>query len=257
MKKILKRTLATFLVVLMLLTSAPLQGFVELEWPELSLPSVGQWFSGKASAADEKLTAEEAVDIFMANKSVWMIPDYYMTGGLGCYFFIDLDFDGVLELLISSTSGTGNFSSSRFYRIKNNDIVEFDSDYKDSGGNAFGGPDFTWKDTLLYKNKTTGIYYYYCENSDRAGWFQHGTSENMFNLFGTTVKNYKLFWISSEKDFDNPSADYVNHYWIMHGTKREVSKSEYDRIRNDFFKNYIDLNLVKKDVDAKKFASSS
>ena len=52
MKKIFKRTLATILVVLMLLTSAPLQGFVELEWPEIDFSGVGDWFSSKASAAD-------------------------------------------------------------------------------------------------------------------------------------------------------------------------------------------------------------
>lgn len=53
MGKFYKRTLATIMVVLTLLTSAPLQGFVELEWPEIDFSGVGDWFGSKASAAND------------------------------------------------------------------------------------------------------------------------------------------------------------------------------------------------------------
>lgn len=59
--KTFKKIIATLLVVVMCLTSAPLQGFVGLEWPSLpeinfgnfELPDIdfGSWFSSKASAA--------------------------------------------------------------------------------------------------------------------------------------------------------------------------------------------------------------
>lgn len=55
MKNILKRTLATFLVVLMVLTAAPLQGFVGMEWDwlKIDLPDikVENPFAMKAEAA--------------------------------------------------------------------------------------------------------------------------------------------------------------------------------------------------------------
>ncbi len=63
MKNTMKKILCTFLVVVMCLTSAPLQGFVGMEWPslpeinfgEFELPKLdfGAWFSSKASAATE------------------------------------------------------------------------------------------------------------------------------------------------------------------------------------------------------------
>lgn len=53
MGKMFKRALATVMVVLIMLTSAPLQGFVELEWPEIDLPDFSEWFSSEVSAIKE------------------------------------------------------------------------------------------------------------------------------------------------------------------------------------------------------------
>ena len=60
---LLKRTLACLLVFVLLLTSAPLAGFVGLEFPKLNfggwLDSVGEWFGSRASAETlENLTYE-------------------------------------------------------------------------------------------------------------------------------------------------------------------------------------------------------
>ena len=62
-KHLLKRTLACLLVFVLLLTSAPLAGFVGLEFPKLNfggwLDSVGEWFGSRASAETwENLTYE-------------------------------------------------------------------------------------------------------------------------------------------------------------------------------------------------------
>lgn len=52
MKKTMKKILCSLLVVVLCLTSAPLQGFVGMEWPELSKFNLGEWFAGKVSATD-------------------------------------------------------------------------------------------------------------------------------------------------------------------------------------------------------------
>lgn len=49
MGKTMKKFLCTLLVVVMCLTSAPLQGFVGLEWLDINF---GEWFGSKASAAE-------------------------------------------------------------------------------------------------------------------------------------------------------------------------------------------------------------
>ena len=62
--KLLRRAFACLLVVVMTLTAVPMSGFVGLELPKWS-----ELFATKASAADI-LSPEEAVDIYMKNKSV-------------------------------------------------------------------------------------------------------------------------------------------------------------------------------------------
>ena len=67
--KLLKRAFACFLVVVMTLSAVPMSGFVGLEMPKWS-----QLFATKASAEDE-LTPEDCVDIYMDNSYVWLKRD--------------------------------------------------------------------------------------------------------------------------------------------------------------------------------------
>ena len=53
MNRIIKRVFATLLVVLTMITSAPLSGFVGMKLPELVSPDFSSLFSSKASAANE------------------------------------------------------------------------------------------------------------------------------------------------------------------------------------------------------------
>ena len=64
--KIFKKFLCTFLVVVMCLTAAPLDGFIGIEWPELELPefNLGNLFSSTASAATLSKNGYLGINVF-------------------------------------------------------------------------------------------------------------------------------------------------------------------------------------------------
>ena len=70
MLKTAKKILCTFIIVVMCLTSAPLDGFVDIEWPvtdfgefSLSILDIDSWFSSKATAADLAATGYCGIDV--------------------------------------------------------------------------------------------------------------------------------------------------------------------------------------------------
>ena len=56
--------------------------------------------------ASSSLTAEDVVDTYFRNQNVWL-PEVYMPMGGFRYIFLDLDFDGVLELVVNVNDGSG------------------------------------------------------------------------------------------------------------------------------------------------------
>ena len=103
----LKKTLAVFLVVVLLLTTAPLAGFVGLEFPRLNfggwLDSVGEWFGNRASAETwENLTYEvsngeaKITDCSTSISGAYTIPS--TLGGYPVTSIGDSSFDGCTGL---------------------------------------------------------------------------------------------------------------------------------------------------------------
>ncbi len=99
MRKTFKKILCSLLVVVMCLASAPLQGFVGMEWPslpeinfgEFKLPDIdfSKWFASEAKAVDDTLAATGKC----GDNVYW---DYNSTTG---------------ELLINGTGNMWNYSS--------------------------------------------------------------------------------------------------------------------------------------------------
>ena len=62
-----------------------------------------------------ELSAESVADICIENRQVWEFGENSI-GNCG-YCFIDLDFDGMPELVSTSTQGSGLFTTDFFYKI--------------------------------------------------------------------------------------------------------------------------------------------
>lgn len=70
------------MIVLILLTSAPLNGFVGMKWPELKLPDFSGWFSNTASAAEEKYVDGYYTYTVIDNKATIVSVDKSINGNI-------------------------------------------------------------------------------------------------------------------------------------------------------------------------------
>ncbi len=196
------------------------------------------------------LTAEQAVDIYMSDIDVWMKnSDYSPMYGYN-YFFLDLNFDGVLELIVNSTDGTARQSYNRYFTINTETnkveelsaIIEADQDSSEE----FGGNDYVYCGEIkLLANKTTGEMLYYCTDYTHVCVGHEAYSYGLVNMSENTVFTRVRF----AEDFceagvyDNKQAvekySYCKDYKFIY-----VSKSEYDKMVKKFFDEHADLNLT-------------
>ena len=247
-KNIFKSLLALTLALIMVLGVAPISELAGVDWSSL--------FALKAEAIENNrkevyiikdgkkvsiLSPESAVDIYMANKSVWMEnPEYSPMHGYG-YCLLDLNFDGVLELISSVCDGSGRFSYNKFYRIniKSSSIEEFKSEANQDDG----GIDYYYnaRDSKLMKNQTDGRKFYVFKNYGQAS-----TSEGAWAYSESYMEDSKLYenWLFSESwhpDYDNNVDNTIREYTFQ---GKKVSKSEYEQKTKNFYSENKDLNLV-------------
>ena len=114
-----------------------------------------------------KATSDEAVvKVFMDNIDVWK-STVESTEWYG-YLFLDLDFDGVLELVSTVCRGTGFFSENKYYKanLDTNTVSEIPFPNKNSSMEC----DLTGIDyPQLYRNNATGKLKYLMYDNMRNG----------------------------------------------------------------------------------------
>ena len=118
----------------------------------------------QTNAPAEDSSAEKAVKVYMDNMDLWEADaednDWYG------YLFLDLDFDGVLELVSSTNTSSGSYSYNKYYRadIENGTVSEIPfPDINEEMQCDFTGTDYP----QLYKNNTTGKLKYMTFNNLR------------------------------------------------------------------------------------------
>ena len=164
----LKKTLAVFLVVVLLLTTAPLAGFVGMEFPRLNfggwLDSVGEWFGGRASAETwEKLTYEVSdgkatiTDCSTSISGELVIPETlggYPVTSIGDWAFSDCT--GLTSITIpDSVTSIGDFAFSWCtgltkinWNAENVSDFRFDDYVFSNAGTAGDGIDVVFGDSV-------------------------------------------------------------------------------------------------------------
>ncbi len=249
MKNLLKRFLATVMVTFMVLSSIPLTHFSLME-TDFDLSEIGI----TANAADKEIipTAKNVVACFMANKSVWYNIDFFTTpySNPQCTF-LDLDHDGILELMTTKCEGTGWFSTTNYYKadLKNNRIHKMRSVYPE-----YDNLDF-YKGYGLYRSKKTNQYYYHGYNYTRNGVYANGTSENFFWCEENVIQDKFLFFVLN--NLIDGTANYTPTYYTMLDGEKVVSESVYNSQYKKFFADYTDMKLKYKAFSAKEFVNAS
>lgn len=247
-KNIFKSLLALTLALVMVLGVAPISELAGVDWASLFAPKAEAIENNRKEVYIVKdgkkvsiLSPESAVDIYMANKSIWMEnPEYSLMHGYG-YCLLDLDFDGVLELISSVCDGSGRYSYNKFYRIniKSSSIEEFKSEANQDDG----GIDYydSARDSKLLKNQTSGKKFYVFKNYGHVSSKEGILSYSESYMEKTKFHENFLFSEYWHPDYDNNMDDTVREYTFR---DKKVSKTEYEQRTAAFYSENKDLNLV-------------
>ncbi len=129
-----------------------------------------------------RFNAEDQVQCIVNNFSVWNGENAIEEVSYPYYYLTDLDRDGLLEIGVSSTAGTGIFTRSRMFEITEDLgglIQVYSGTDDDPEGFADLVPSEDGTDQTVftgYYDPASGISYHFAENVWRAGWAGYGTS---------------------------------------------------------------------------------
>lgn len=217
----------------------------------------------ETSVSDENgekvaLSPAEAVSIYMSNIDMWQLdPDkFYMAGYY--YLFLDLDFDGVLELITTEVQGSGRFSTNCYYKINlsDNSVEQIPLDESVS---ADGHCDFFFDDSpVLYKNKTTNEYQYVMCDYVRAGGGMDYYREDEYTYKDGKIYANPLFSFEVIQAEVSESGEKEEYYTIFSlGEGSEVDKETYDKTIKEYTDKFTDMELELETVNGGDFSEAT
>ena len=199
----------------------------------------------------EALSAESAVEIYLDNDDIW-VEEYYNTTDYG-YFFLDLDFDGVLEFVASLNEGSGYASTNRYFRIDPDSrkveeiICDTDEKY-----------DYLVMDTKLLRNVSDGRMFYYCEDYSRAGFAEYSiTRGKMFLRDGKIHQEDTFMEDVNKKEVQDGIEEFTDYYYFAEGELLRITEEEYKTKNESFFTENTDLNLSFDIIDGRELAEGT
>ena len=196
-----------------------------------------------SACSSEKLTNEEAVDLFYNNMSSWIIKNEPIRA---TYTFLDLDFDGTLELVSTYVEGSGRYSRNCFYKI-NSDKKVVKCNYSVSSEDEF---DLFRDDIKVIKNNADNSYKYYCTDFIRAG------ASYYTILYGTLyMKNNKV--MCNNVFAEDHYGSSVSYYCFSNDDITDVSKTNYNKKQEEYFKANTDANLKYSLIAGEDFLNAS
>lgn len=207
--------------------------------------------------ASVKLTPAEAVKIYMNNIDTWQLDSekFYMAGYR--YLFLDLDFDGVLELVTNESQGSGRYSTNCFYKISDNNTVElipFDESV-DKNNQC----DLLFDDSpVLYKDNATGEYQYvFCDYIRAGGGMDYFREEEYTYKNGKIYAN-PLFAYEVIQAEVSESGEKEEYYTLFNLEEPEkVDKETYDKAVKDYEAQRTNLDLDFETIDGADFSEAN
>lgn len=223
---------------------------------DIFIANMDEWIQGGVFAeTDVDVNAEtnDGTDFDISDThSSYPVMDIADSYGYG---FLDLDFDGVLELVYSEMSGSGRYSANKYYRLNTETYVveevemaseDDESDYDISTMY----PDYP----KLLKNESDGSMFYYCGDFLRVM-----TGEYLTTYGSLFMKDKKVAekWIFSEYECEaglEGNEEALEEYNIYeNGEWNPLTKEEYEKRSKEYFEENVDLNLKWTFIDGRKF----
>ncbi|MBR3971711.1 MAG: hypothetical protein IKJ83_02345 [Ruminococcus sp.] len=186
------------------------------------------------AAPAEPSLSEEAVRIYMDNMDLWKaeVDDTSWYG----YLFLDLDFDGVLELIAATNMGTGFFSYNKYYRVDMDSktvseipfpdvIEEMQCDYT--------GIDYP----QLYKNNETGKLKYMMYDNSRSGAMQYTTTISELWMENGSIASHNLWTYDYLMDYDHQEGVETFTVYGEDNSSENVDKDGYYAVLEEYENN--------------------
>lgn len=198
-------------------------------------------------------SAESVADICLKNRKIWEFDENSFPGKCG-YYFIDLDFDGVPELVSTTTQGSEFFTTDLFYKI-NAEKETVDELLFSGNGSAdfiFGTSQESGYPKLL--RGKDGNMFYFCRSYSRASAGNYSLSYSRVTVSGGKVRSELLF---SEDVFtqDDSSTEH-KYYSYASGKHTELSEQQYSAAVDAFFAENADMHLTVGCIDSNEFSAA-
>lgn len=207
-----------------------------------------------ASAASYK---DNLINSVLSNQSKWYMDWYSGWGYYGCgtVSFMDLNFDGNLEFIVTEPCGTmRNVSNSVYYYNSSTGLTKATGGDKNEMIDSFNDG----SGMKVYYNKSTGGYkilgFNYVHSHISAGGANGVTTDYTMSFDGKAVKldYYRGCYIE-----DGKKTYYGDATMWGNIAGKPVSKSKYDSIGKSVTKNCVDAKLKKKTVSLENWKSYS
>ncbi|MBQ7999621.1 MAG: hypothetical protein IJ298_00180 [Ruminococcus sp.] len=186
--------------------------------------------------------AETVVKAFMDNMDKWnIVPEYCNWNG---YLFLDLNFDGTLELVVTANSGSGQFSDNRYYSFNENEGGITELSFSDKIEDLQS--DFFFSDyPKLYKNNETGeMRYIFRDHIRPTGWEYSDAFEEFF-ASETEINTNKLWatYCTGTDSSGEVTSEYTYYLYDENGDSTQVDEDTYNKKIAEYEDAHTELSL--------------
>ena len=181
-------------------------------------------------------TPEKAAELYLQNLDLWMeSPETATAYG---YSLLDLDFDGGPELVASVCSGTGMYSSNKFYTVDPENMTVEPIETAPTRGED---PDYFYLNerSKLLKNKESGKLFYLVEDYVRVSEREGAEAFYEVYLQDGKLRQEPVFSESFSPDYEGGTNTSVRVFTFRGET---LTKSEYDKKLQTYYEENIDQN---------------
>jgi len=194
---------------------------------------------------DPFFNADLVISLYLLNYSEWKADAKNLSDNYYYYSFLDLDFDGVLELVTTVNTGSDLYSHNNYYRIDpytrtirtigNREVKH------DGGGMDLKGS------TSLYKNNQSGKITYYSDDTIRGDGTYYGP------LWYEDQTVYSELPLVKRSESAASAVNQGGFTYIYYLNDEKLTEAEYQQLVEDFKRENTNLNLQWSTIDGKEF----
>lgn len=205
-----------------------------------SVPSVmGTWqgYAEYVAGLNGELSSDRQILIFAEQVEKWA-TDIEYADDLYCFALAELDYDGMIDLIISNCGGTGVFSYNRFYEINpEGNIEELGTNFIEGNSQV----DIITDEVTVYSSfSADGMQdYYILGDFAKVGPNEYHEDIRALNVVNDVVMETPLV----NKDTVYGGEDYIGETAYTDSSGKSITEEEYNNFAQTYFEG---LGLQKK-----------